>query len=211
MTSRVPQVLWRVGRGIGLTAMLLFVVVIFTPLPNVLAARLVVPPRIEAAQAIVVLGAGLESPRTLSLLSLRRTVHGIRLYRQGLAPMIVFSGGRSGEEGVEGSVMASLAQELGIPSTVIWTETQSNDTWTEALEVAKIARPNRVRTILLVTDPFHMKRASVTFERVGFRVLPAAPEPELDSASKPEIRLGLMRQVCQEALAGVYYWVRSRL
>jgi uncharacterized SAM-binding protein YcdF (DUF218 family) len=191
--------------------MLLFVVVIFTPLPNVLAARLVVPPQIEGAEAIVVLGAGLESPRTLSLLSLRRTVHGIRLYRQGLAAMIVFSGGRSGEEGVEGSVMASLAQELGVPSTAIWTETQSNDTWTEALEVAKLAHPRGIRTILLVTDPFHMRRARAAFERVGFRVLPAGPDPSLDDASKPEIRLGLMRQVCQEALARAYYWVRSRL
>jgi uncharacterized SAM-binding protein YcdF (DUF218 family) len=190
---------------------LAFLAVTFTPFPNWLAGRLIVPPRIESAEAIVVLGGGIEDSHTLSVISLRRTIQGIRLYRQGLAPTIIFSGGKAGQEVAEAKVMASLAVELGVPSTAIWVETKSNDTWTEALEVARLAQPKGVRKILLVTDPFHMKRASVAFERAGFQVLSASLEIAVANARKPEARLNLMRRVCQEAVARLYYWIRGQI
>lgn len=143
--------------------MLGFVAVAFTPLPNVLAVWLNVPSRIEPAGAIVVLGSGIEDARTPSLISLRRTIEGIRLYRRGLAPAIIFAGGTARQEAAKGTVMASVAAELGVPNTAILVETRSNDTWTEAFEVARLAQPRGVRRILLVTDPFHMRRATAAF------------------------------------------------
>jgi uncharacterized SAM-binding protein YcdF (DUF218 family) len=187
---------------------LVFLAVAFTPLPNLLAGWLILPSQIEAAEAIVVLGGGIEGPRALSAASLRRTIHGIRLYRQGLAPVMIFSGGTAGQEAAEGTLMASLAAELGVPAVASWVEAGSNDTWTQALEVARLAQPKGVRQILLVTDLFHMKRASAAFERAGFQVLPAASQSTAARAKKPEARLNLMRQVCQEAIARFYYSIR---
>ncbi len=198
----------RVG---GLLVIVSFLSVAYTPLPNLLARWRSVPSRVAAAEAIVVLGGGIEDGRTLSLVSLRRTVHGIRLYRQGLAPLMIFSGGTAGQGAAEGPVMALLAVELGIPSDAIWVETQSNDTRTEALEVARLVRPKQVRKILLVTDAVHMKRASTAFQRVGFEVLAAPAETVSANARTPEGRLYLMHQVSREALARLYYWVRERL
>jgi uncharacterized SAM-binding protein YcdF (DUF218 family) len=195
----------------GLALVLVFLAVAFTPLPNLLAGLLIVPSRIEAAEAIVVLGGGIVDARTLSPASLRRTVEGIRLYRQGLAPIIIFSGGNAGQEASEGALMASLAGELGVPSTAIWVEAVSNDTWTQAQEVGRLARPKEIRRILLVTDSFHMKRAHAPFERVGFRVLPASSGTAAGAEKKPEARLELMRRVCQEAVARLYYWIRGKL
>lgn len=199
------------GQGVGLAAVFVFIAAAFTPLPNLLAGRLILQPRIEPAEAIVVLGGGIEDARTPSPISLRRTIQGIRLYRRGLAPAIIFSGGTAGQEAAEGSVMASVAAEFGVPDTAIWVETRSNDTWTEAFEVARLAQPKGVKRILLVTDPFHMRRATAAFERAGFDVLPATWEVSSAKAEKPEDRLLLMRQVCQEAFARLYYWTRGRL
>lgn len=206
--GRIAQ---RVGQTVGLGIVLAFLAVAFTPLPNLVAGWLTVPSRIEEAEAIVVLGGGIEDSRTLSQTSLQRTIYGIRLYRYGLAPTIIFSGGEAGQEVAEGALMASLAVELGIPPAAIWTETRSTDTWTEAFEVARLTRHTGVRRILLVTDPLHMKRAGAAFERAGFEVLRAAGETAVPNVQKPEARLGLMRQVCQEALAQLYYWVWRRL
>ena len=199
------------GQAAGFALMVLFFSVAFTPLPNVLARRLVVPSRAETAEAIVVLGGGLTDSRTLSLVSLGRTIQGIRLYRQGLAPTIIFAGGEAGQHAAEGMVMASLAVELGVPDGAIWIETESNDTWTEALEVARLAQPRGVRRILLVTDALHMKRASSAFERAGFQVLAVLGETGLIDAQDPGARLILMRQLGIEAFARLYYRVRSRL
>lgn len=201
----------RLGQLTGLTISLLFLFTAFTPLPNVLAGRLIVSSRIEAAEAIVVLGAGIINSRTPSPASLGRTIHAVQLYRQRLAPTIIFSGGSAGQAAAESAVMASLAVELGVPTYAIWAEAESNDTWTEATEVARLAQPRGIKRILLVTDLFHMRRASAAFERVGFQVLPAAWETAAMGAYKPEDRLMLMRQVGLEAFARLYYWIRSQL
>lgn len=198
------------GLGIGLVVLLVLLVCGFTPVPEQLARALAVVPRIEAAHAIVVLGGGVVDKQTLSLTSLRRTIHGMRLYRRELAPILVFSGGMAGQDVSEGVLMAQLAVELGVPNDAVWVESQSNDTWTEASEVARLVRPHGVHRILLVTDPLHMRRAIRAFERAGFEVLPAGWELSVGGNPKPEMRLTLMREVGQEALAQLYYWARTK-
>jgi hypothetical protein len=59
----------------------------------VLSRWLSKPPHLEFADAIVVLGAeGVRGNGTLSDASLRRALHGVDLYRRGLAKTIVFTG-----------------------------------------------------------------------------------------------------------------------
>lgn len=200
-----------VAQVAGLAVLLLCVVAAFTGLSDLLADRLIVPERIEAADAIVVLSGGIEDSRTLSPASLRRTIQGIRLYRRGLAPTIVFSGGKAGQDAEEAEVMAALAIELGVPNTAIWVERRSNDTWTQTLEVARLAQPKGIRRILLVTDRLHMLRARTAFERAGFEVLAASDLTESSGARAPEARLLLMRQILQETFASLYYWLRERV
>ena len=64
-----------------------FLVIAFTPLPNALDRWLTIPARIEPADAIVVLAAGLNSDEILSNSSMRRALRGITLYKLGLAPL----------------------------------------------------------------------------------------------------------------------------
>lgn len=197
-------------RIVGSTAIVLFLLASFSPLPNVLSQWAAVPAQIEPAGAIVVLGAGLSGPWTLTDASLRRALTGITLYHQGFAPLLVFSGPAYGEGGEEATIRAEMARLFGVPRAAIVTEATAQTTREESLRIAALLQPLDVHDILLVTSAEHMLRSRRLFELVGFRVLPA-PFDDLSQARKPEGRLRLMRQVAQEFLARLYYRVAGHL
>lgn len=197
-------------RCVGLGAIAFFFCVAFTPLPNVIAARsLVVAARLDTADAIIVLGGGLEKDGTLSPASLTRTVHGIRLFRQGFAPIVVFSGGVIDGQISEAAAMAAVAKELAIPSEAILNETESVNTATAAEALARVLHPRGIRRILLVSDAFHIPRAQAAFQRVEFEVLPAPTSTGLEQISKPEFRISLMRLLLGDLVGHVYYRLRG--
>ena len=198
-----------IRRSVAALALGLTLAVPFTPAVDRFAEALAVPPRLEPADAIVVLGGGLANGDQLSDQSLRRATAAIRLYQRRLAPALLFSGGGAGTP--EATVMAALAREVGVPSSAILIETVSTNTWTEAMEVARILPPPRFRRILLVTDPFHMRRSRAVFARAGFEVLPAPADPWPAQALDSAARLGTVRRVGQELVALVYYRARGWL
>jgi uncharacterized SAM-binding protein YcdF (DUF218 family) len=190
VASRVLQLL-------GMAGVLLFVLCAYTPLPNLLSHRTEIP--VEPAEAIVVLADSVNAYGALSENSLRRTLHGILLYRQGFAPRLVFSGPANKQGIVEAEVRAAMARQLGIAPTAILTEIRVHTTREEAARLASLLQPMGVHTILLVTDPEHMVRAQPLFAHVGFTVHPAPV------AEGSQTRLQLTRAVVQEFLARLYY------
>ena len=205
--------LMRAGSALGVlgaAALALLLVLAFTPLAPALARWLATPPRLEPADAIVVLGADVTPDGTLSGPSLRRTIHGIRLHRRGLAPWLVFTGMPARRRHPEeASVRAALARELGTPATAIvtlaaWTTREEGERTRDALV------PRGIRRILLVTDSQHMLRAGGVFERAGFEVLPAPSDAEPHDSS-PENRLYLAREVGEEVFARALYWLSGSL
>jgi uncharacterized SAM-binding protein YcdF (DUF218 family) len=190
VASRVLQLL-------GMAGVLLFVLCAYTPLPNLLSHRTEIP--VEPAEAIVVLADSVNAYGALSESSLRRTLHGILLYRQGFAPRLVFSGPANQQGIVEAEVRAAMARQLGIAPTAILTEIRGHTTREEAARLASLLQPMGVHTILLVTDPEHLVRAQPLFAHVGFTVHPA---PVVEGA---RTRLQLTREVVQEFLARLYY------
>ncbi len=195
----------RVCRLLGLAGILFFLLAAFTPLPNVVARRLAVPSRPGPAQAVVVLGAGLESEGVLSEASLRRTLAGIFACREGLAPVIVFSGPAFRFKVPEAIVRSEMARGLGVKADAILTDAAGRTTREEASRISVLLRAREVRRILLVTDSFHMVRARRLFERAGLQVLPVGADDFSIEADSPEGRLGLTRRVLQEMFGIVYY------
>jgi uncharacterized SAM-binding protein YcdF (DUF218 family) len=98
---------------------------------------------------------------------------GAELYLQGLAPLLVFSGGRGKItsqffDEPEAELFARVARERGVPVAAILTETRSTNTgenvaFTRALLTERGLDPERV---LLVQKPYMERRAWATFERV---------------------------------------------
>jgi uncharacterized SAM-binding protein YcdF (DUF218 family) len=199
-------------RAIGGFVVVLFLVLAFTPAVSRLG-RWMTPhkPPLGPAQAIVVLGGGgVRGDGELTTTSLRRTQHGIGLYRAGLAPVIVFSGTRSAY-GAEALVRSAVAQECGVPRSAILTEATGRTTHEEAVRIARLLHSQNIRTIALVADAEGMWRAQRTFERAGF-VVTAAPASDVSSLSgEPEDRLEVARRQAMELFARVYYAIAGYL
>lgn len=206
--SRLPHRRWtRLCQGLGAAGVGFLLASAFTPLPTVLGRALGGDsPQLEPAEAIVVLGTELRPDGTLTNTSLRRTIHGILLFRQGLAPILVFLGPpRAGGGRAEAEVRAELARELGVAREAVLTDAQAWTTREEAERVWALLGPRSLRRILLVTEAQHIPRARAVFERAGFTVL-AAPADGLGIIGPdPEARLRLMRDVLEEWLARLYY------
>jgi uncharacterized SAM-binding protein YcdF (DUF218 family) len=107
---------------------------------------LVVPPNPHPADAIVILG-------------LDRTDYGIKLFKQGMAPEIWHTGWNSPESdaSINNRIQAKL-QAAHIPHEAVHLLTTSS-TWEDGEETAALARQRGVRSILVVTDWYHSRRA----------------------------------------------------
>jgi uncharacterized SAM-binding protein YcdF (DUF218 family) len=193
----------RLARLVGLVTVLGFFVLAFTPLPNRLHPAFVDPPRVGPAQAIVVLGAG-SNRDYLTDHSLRRAVHGIRLYQRHLAPVLVLHGPLQGRSAPEALARQDLARDLGVPPEAIML-VAGRTTREEAQQSWKQLSPHGQTRILLVTGSHHMWRARAMFEREGFDVLPAPVDEAAPTSSRPELRLGVARSLLQEGMARLVY------
>jgi len=132
----------------------------------------------QSFDAIVVLGGGVVAQGTLrpsdalSGIGLERTVCGIELFRQGVAPRLLFAGGDSAVFGSlpeESQVMKSLAVRLGVPEDAVLTENHSRNTYENAVGTKQILGD---ASILLVTSASHIPRAVGIFRNQGMKVTP---------------------------------------
>ncbi len=138
----------------------------------------IVDPKKLDSKAIVVIGGGTyrDSPEyggsSVSGFTLERIRYAAWLHRHNGIPILV-SGGRIGT-GLpsEAELMAkTLRDELGVP--VRWLETDSFNTYENAVNSAIILRKHGIENIALVTHGFHMPRALNIFRSTGLRVTPA--------------------------------------
>jgi uncharacterized SAM-binding protein YcdF (DUF218 family) len=122
--------------------------------------------------AIVVLsggshtGRGDEGGAILGTRSLDRLVQGLRLYRQGAAPVLVLSGGSGPVP--QADSMRAVAVELGVPAAALVVERRSRTTRENAAEVRRLVPA--AHRIVLVTSALHLPRAVALFRREGFAV-----------------------------------------
>ena len=201
----------RLLQWIGLAGIGSFLIVAFSPLPNAMFRWSATASDVQPADAIVVLGAAVETDGTLSCESLARTVTAVTLYRTGRAPFIVFSGTSSGEGPSEAVVRAELAGALGVPRGAMRTETSALTTREEAVRIGAILEAQNVHRVLLVTDSQHMRRARALFARDGLQIFPATADAQSGAGTSPEARLRLLRDLLGEWLALGYYRVAGYL
>jgi uncharacterized SAM-binding protein YcdF (DUF218 family) len=201
------SIVQRIIRGLGVLSMLFFVITTLTPASDIVSRWFAVPENIQPSDAIVVLGAGLLHQGMLPEESLRRLVRGITLYKQGMAPLLVVDGNPRPDDPnlSEAEVRSRLARTMGIPSDAIVKQETSTSTIEESKLIATLLHPRNVHRIILVTDPFHMHRAKLVFERAGFEVMPATSADYPAVMRSPRDRLWLAVRVTQESAALVYY------
>ena len=116
----------------------------------------------QAAGAIVVLGAAQYAGRPSPVLEARLD-HAIRLYRRGIAPKLIVTGGKAaGDITSEAETSARYARRNGVPASAIILEDESRSTTEQMHAVARMARTRDIGTVVLVSDRFHMLRLLLT-------------------------------------------------
>ena len=142
--------------------------------------------RARRTQAIVVLGARvLESGAPSGALQ-ARVERGAALYQQGLAPLVVFSGGVGRHPPAEALAARDLALSLGVPPGACAVEVESHSTAENAALTARLLRARGLSEVILVSDPYHLLRARQYFWRAGIRVLPSLALLSERNLSLPE-------------------------
>ena len=139
------------------------------------------PRQLLPADVIIVFGAAEYAGRP-SPVDRARLDHAYLLFRQGLAPVIITSGGAAADPHYsEGGVGHDYLARRGVPEMALIAETQASDTAESADRVAVIMRANQMKTCIAVSDAYHVFRIRKMLEREGLEVR-LAPRPD----SKPK-------------------------
>jgi uncharacterized SAM-binding protein YcdF (DUF218 family) len=110
------------------------------------------------ADAIVVLGAAQYNGKPSPVLRARLD-QALVLYREGLAPTVVVTGGiGEGDRVSEATASRQYLVAQGIPDSAVVVRPEGRSTQASIQSVSEWAREHGVRRVLLVSDPFHMLR-----------------------------------------------------
>ena len=130
------------------------------------------------ADAAVVLGAAAWGKKP-SPVYRERIKEAIALYESGRVHYLVFTGGTPvAGYPAEGSVGREFAIEHGVPATAILVETTSRTTWQNLANAKELIKSAGIDSVLLVSDPLHMRRAMALASNLD---LPAMPAPTSSS------------------------------
>jgi uncharacterized SAM-binding protein YcdF (DUF218 family) len=128
------------------------------------------------ADAIAVFGAAEYDGRPSPVLRARLD-HGLDLYREKLAPMVItLGGGDPTDRHSEGGVGHDYLLAHGVPEQAIIAETESSNTQESAERLAVIARANGLKRILAVSDGTHLFRIHAMCASQGLTVY-TSPRP----------------------------------
>jgi len=86
-----------------------------------------------------------------------RTLEAARLYRGGYARYLVFSG--AGGPGDSAVSMAAVAFRFGVPGEALLLDSRAKSTYQNVLYVRWLLARYQVHTLILVTAPYHERRA----------------------------------------------------
>ncbi|WNH53817.1 YdcF family protein [Stenotrophomonas oahuensis] len=124
------------------------------------------------ADAIIVLGAAAYDAKPSPVFE-ERIRHGLDLYRQGYAPLLIFTGGYGGTAArfSESQVARRYAIKQGVPDEAILIETASRTTRQNLIEAQRLMEQRRLHRVIIVSDPLHMARALRLAHELGIDAL----------------------------------------
>ncbi len=184
LTWLIPALPWKRSiRWIGSIFLLLYLILLAPPtvaLANRFLISQLPTDSGESAEAIVVLGRGKDLRQSRAEVT-------AQLWKTGRSPK-VFVSGRD-----DSPIIIRLLKMNGIPQQALDNENCSQTTEENARFTATLLKPKGVRRILLVTDPAHMLRALLTFEHMGFSIIPY-PSPLPPEYTAPAEAVLLIRE-----------------
>lgn len=161
---------------------------------------------VTTADALVVLGAPLRHDE-LTDVGAERVLAALALWQRGVAPVICVTGGVTrGAARSEADAMAAALIAAGVPAGVIVVEPTALHTAANARASAALLVPRGLRRVVLVTHPFHARRARSLFVAAGL-------EPQvwhLTDSVQARDRTRALRWLAREYAALVRGWLPGR-
>jgi uncharacterized SAM-binding protein YcdF (DUF218 family) len=129
------------------------------------------------ADVILVLGAAEYRGRPSPVLEARLN-HALFLYREGLAPRILTTGGSGGDPTfTEGEVARAYLSKHEVPSEAVVVEAEGATTVESTTAAAEIMRRLDLKSCIVVSDGYHIYRVKKMLESRGMSVY-GSPRPE---------------------------------
>lgn len=95
-----------------------------------------------------------------------RTDEAIKLYENGWAKTLIFSGAAQDKTGPSNAiVMKEDAIKAGVPESAIFIDEYAATTKQNAINSQSIFAENDIKSVILVTSGYHQRRASLEFNR----------------------------------------------
>ncbi len=159
------------------------------------------------ADVILVLGSAVW-PHEQPSPSLRaRTERAIELYQDGYAPYLLLSGGLGRYPPEEAEVMRRLVTAAGISEEALFLDQEAHSTWESIEKARQIVQQQGWKSLIVVSDPFHMERSLLMASDAGL-VAYAAPALDSPTYTIPARRLFY---TSREVLALWWYLVQRTL
>ena len=165
----------------------------------------------EPASAIVVMGAAQYDGRPSPMLAARLD-HAAQLWKAGVAPLIVVTGGNQpGDRFTEAEASRDYLVESGVPAAALREESASRSTWEAFANLRRLVELGgefaSLNDVIVVTDPFHSLRSRLIAEENGFEATtsstdtsPVAGTDELTKHLKEALGISVGRIIGFERL-----------
>jgi uncharacterized SAM-binding protein YcdF (DUF218 family) len=119
--------------------------------------------------AIVVLGAAQYDGRPSPQLAARLD-HALDLYQRGFSPRVFVTGGKQPlDRFTEAQSEARYLEDRGVPAAAILQESQGRTSWESLTAVARTLSGQGLRSVLLVSDPYHAERIQGMASELGLQ------------------------------------------
>jgi len=190
-------------------AIAVYAVVFYTPLAWYAGDQLVRKGQPKPADAIVVFG-GHGEAAYINTGYQRRTEEAISLYKAGYAPLLIVSS--SVQQTIsEADIMKALILAQGIPGDAIVLDRHAKNTYSNVDAVKRVLAERSGKSILLVTAPYHTRRALMTWKKNApdIDVVAVSNIDSPPSTPRWEASFGQIQVICYEYLAIVYNWMRG--
>jgi uncharacterized SAM-binding protein YcdF (DUF218 family) len=129
------------------------------------------------ADAVVVFGAAEYNGAPSPVLKARLD-HAFSLEEEGLAPLVITTGGSGGDrQFTEAGVGRDYLIQRGVAEAKILAENRSLTTYESVKAVALLLRQRHMRTCIAVSDGFHLYRIKLMFRALGVTTY-ASPDPD---------------------------------
>lgn len=121
----------------------------------------------QKKDVIIVLGYPAKKDGSVSPILRERINKAAKLYHEGIAEVIICTGAAVANNYVEADVIAQTLIELGVPDCSIIREKLAKGTYENLVNSKKIMKDRGLRTAVIVSSPWHLRKASSYAFRLG--------------------------------------------